>query len=146
MQSTQNPTAPAADTDDQTVITPADILRGAARYLEIHGWIQASYYANHADPFPPACAIGAIGMAAHGRLMTIPTDHGTGVRDCRRAVDYLNSYLTDTGEIRPQSDDWDTTPATAFDWNDLDDQAAEDVVATLRAAADNYDRTHGGTR
>ncbi len=142
MHRTQNPTAPAADTDIPTVdVTPADILRGAARYLELHGWIQRDHYSNQGGPFPPACAIGAIGMAAHGRLIAIPTDFGSGVGDCRRAVDYLTAYLDDLG-ITTTGDEWSTEPATFYDWNDRDDQSAANVVRTLLGAADNYDRTH----
>ncbi len=139
MHRTHNPTAPAADTDGLSLVTPADILRGAARYLELHGWIQRDHYSNQGGPFPPACAIGAIGMAAHGRLITIPTDHGPGARDCRHALNHLACYLDDLGITTPVADDWSTEPATPIDWNDRDDQTAEQVIATLRAAAVAYD-------
>ncbi len=141
MHRTQHPTAPAADTDDLVVVTLADILRGAARYLELRGWTQRNYYTNAADPFPPACAFGAIGLAAHGRLITIPTEYGPGIRDCRRAIDYLTRYLEDIGDIA-YGDEWSPEPTNPFEWNDRDSQTAETVIATLRAAADNYDRDH----
>ena len=138
MHRTQNPTGTAADTDDTIVVTPADILRGAARYLEIHGWTQRDHYSNQGGPFPPACALGAIGMAAHGHLVVLPCNSGPGRRDARRARQYLTDYLTDLGIIAAPADEWDTTPATVYDWNDRDDQTAETVIATLHAAADEY--------
>ena len=69
MHRTQNPNASAADTiDDATlVVTPADILRGAARYLETHGWIQGNYYNADGGAFPAACALGARGRATCAR-------------------------------------------------------------------------------
>ncbi len=138
MHRTQIPTVSAADTDGFAPVTPADILRGAARYLEIHGWTQRDHYSNQGGPFPPACALGAIGMAAHGRLVALPCNSGPGRSDARRARQYLTDYLTDLGTITAPADDWDTTPATVYDWNDRDEQTAETVIATLRAAADNY--------
>ncbi|MEU5529480.1 hypothetical protein ABZ744_21350 [Micromonospora chersina] len=122
-------------------LTPADILRCAARYLELHGWIQRDYYSNAASPFPPACVLGAIGMAAHGRLIALPCNSGSGRREARRARKYLTAYLTDTGMLTIPANDWQSWP-TATDWNDRDGQTAENVIATLRAAADNYDWTH----
>ncbi|MFI7248131.1 DUF6197 family protein [Micromonospora chalcea] len=133
----KQPTTPGALAD----LTPADTLRCAARYLEIHGWIKGTYYSNQGGTFPPACAVGAIGMAAHGRLITIPATHGSGARDCTRAIDYLTDYLTDLGIIAC-GDDWNTAPTGAIEWNDRDDQTAEQVITTLRAAADNYDWDH----
>jgi hypothetical protein len=53
-------------------VTPAAVLRGAAAYLQRHGWIRGAYYDATDHPFPAACAVGAIGMAAHGRRTTIP--------------------------------------------------------------------------
>ncbi len=138
-----HPTHPTTTRPAQAVdISPADILRGAARYLEIHGWTQASYYTNAADPFPPACALGAIGMAAHGRLIPIPTDSGAGARDCRRAIDYLTRYLDDLGVTATTGDDWSTDPVTPIDWNDRDSQSAQTVITALRAAADAYAWAH----
>lgn len=138
MNPTQKPLHdPAALAD----LTPADILRCAARYLEIHGWTQRNYYTNAADPFPPACVVGAIGMAAHGRLATIPTSTGAGARDCTRALDYLTAHLTDLGVIS-DAGDWDTAPTDPIEWNDRDDQSAETVITALRLAADDYDWSH----
>ncbi|MFI7210552.1 hypothetical protein ACIBP4_02580 [Micromonospora maritima] len=138
MNPTQKPTTTLGALAD---LNPADILRCAARYLEIHGWTQRDYYSNQGGTFPPACAVGAIGMAAHGRILAVPGERGSGARDCTRAVDYLTDYLSDLGIIAC-GDDWNTAPTDVIDWNDRDDQTAEQVITTLRAAADNYDWNH----
>jgi hypothetical protein len=143
MHRTQNPTAPAADTiDDSTVVvTPADILRGAATYLETHGWTQGSYYGTP-RPFPCADVTGALGMSAHGMITDCPSLDGPNVRDCNHAFTYLTGYLIDQGHVSTTGDHWDITPASAGEWNDRDDQSAANVIATLRAAADDYDWHH----
>ncbi|OJF10399.1 DUF6197 family protein [Couchioplanes caeruleus] len=159
MNRTQNPTGTAADTDSPTVVvTPADILRGAAYYLEEHGWNRRNYYAEGYKPFPPACVAGAIGMAAFGRcvdllyLNTDPRVDREGLRDYQRAVDFFCTYRTDQMQIALDTYDpasGDPTPEWDFDlyaWNDHAGQTAEHVIATLRAAADEYDRTHGSLR
>ena len=67
-----HPTHPTPARPAQAVdISPADILRGAARYLELHGWTQGDYYAPTPAsplPFPPACAVGALYTAARRRI------------------------------------------------------------------------------
>jgi hypothetical protein len=155
MHRTHNPTAPAANTDDLSVITPATILRGAATYLENHGWTQGRYYGAN-DPFPPVCADGALGMAAFGRTNAgLPGETKTaGYRDYNRARDAFNQYLVDNGH-RPHCDDpWcqcqntddcrcdsdDTNVLFAF--NDDDQRTKDDVIQALNAAADDYDWTH----
>lgn len=123
-------------------LTPADTLRCAARYLELRGWTQGVYYGltDH-TPFPPACSDGAIGVAAYGYLALVPADEhqDSGFRDYNRAVSYLVDYLDLHGDTDPDN-------PNPFDWNDRPSRTAEQVIATLRAAADDYDRTHGGTR
>ncbi|MEV6845463.1 hypothetical protein [Actinoplanes sp. NPDC051411] len=140
MHRTQNPTGPAADTDDTTpVVTPADIMRGAALYLEIHGWHQRDYYATTSEPFPAADVAGAIGMAAHGGFHDVPSIAGPHVRDYIVAYAYLTTYLLDQGEIAPRDDD---PLSNVNQWNDDPSQTVEKVTATLRSAADEYDWQH----
>ncbi|MFU8854915.1 hypothetical protein ACNAW0_28695 [Micromonospora sp. SL1-18] len=143
-----NPTQKPLDNSGALAdLTPAVILRCAARYLEIRGWTQGVYYSDQAGMFPPACAIGAIGMAAHGVLTDGPENHGPNVRDCNKAVDYLSAYLHDHGHINLDLGDWNndgdpTLPYSTGDWNDRHDRTIEQVITTLRAAADDYDWTH----
>ena len=64
MHRTQNPTCSAADTADPSVVTPADILRGAADYLEAHGWTQKVYYVLRKGYAPPGAGTGPGGDAS----------------------------------------------------------------------------------
>ncbi|MBW6436708.1 hypothetical protein KZ829_23480 [Actinoplanes hulinensis] len=139
MNRTQNPTGPAADTTTDVVVTPALTLRGAADYLELRGWTQRYYYGK-ARPFPPACATGALGMAADGTVTNHSLWYGPASGgDAHRAWRYLLGYLAEHGETTSFSEPGLTSVA---DWNDQDDQTAENVIATLRAAADEYDWQH----
>jgi hypothetical protein len=143
MNPTQNLSVSAADTDTPAeVVTPATILRGAATYLETHGWTQGDYYAT-TSPFPPACAAGAIVMAAHGTRIEDPLACYTATtREFRLAIEALNSYLIDQGAVIPDPDEWSAEPTSSLDWNDRDERTADAVIAALRAAADEYDWQH----
>ncbi|MBB2941818.1 hypothetical protein FB565_001522 [Actinoplanes lutulentus] len=142
MNRTQNPTSSAADTTTEPTVTLADTLRGAARYLEVRGWHQGDYYAYNDRAFPGACVVGAIGMAAHGEVRFCPILDGPNVRDCNRAVAYLTGYLIDQGVIVADGDEWTTESINPSEWNDRDGQTPGNVIATLRAAADEYDWQH----
>jgi hypothetical protein len=139
MHRTQKLSVSAADTDDTLpVVNPADILRGAARYLELHGWHRRDYYATTSMPFPAADVAGAIGMAAHGGFHDVPSLEGPNLHDFQTAYTCLTTYLIDQGKItegndRVQNVSW---------WNDDPWQTVENVTATLRAAADEYDWQH----
>ncbi|MEH1056165.1 hypothetical protein V6U89_13235 [Micromonospora sp. CPCC 206171] len=124
-------------------LTPADILRCAARYLEVHGWNQGTYYPPTDDnPFPPACVSAAIGMATHGHRMPVPHEvkNASALREYSRAIDALSDFLSIDEPSSWTSGDGD--PTCPFTWNDRPAQTAEQVIATLRAAADDYDWSH----
>jgi hypothetical protein len=127
-----NPThQPAVD----VIVTPADILRGAARYLQLHGWHQGDLYADTpAAITPPACALGAIGMAAFGGRISTAED-GRDESDYRHATDALIDYLYLTGADVAGT-------GSLGDWNDEDGRTAAEVIAALNAAADEWDRQH----
>jgi hypothetical protein len=143
MNRTQNPTGTAADTTTDLVVTPALTLRGAASYLELHGWTTGDYYARPLPvrvlPFPPADTVGALGMAAHGTVTDCPLLDGPHVQDCNRAFGYLACYLDEQGETTEPHQPGLTSVS---EWNDRPGQAADNVIAILRAAADEYDWTH----
>jgi hypothetical protein len=141
MHRTQNLTVSAADTDTTPVVTPADILRGAATYLEAHGWNQRSYYEATTDPFPAACALGAIGMAAHGTRTDCPEIQGPGIREFNKAAEHLRWYLLNEGHVTLGPDQWGM-PTEVGAWNDQDWHDIEHVTTALRAAADDYDWRH----
>jgi hypothetical protein len=96
-------------------------------------------------------------MAAYGRITTCPgrETQDPGYRDYIRAVDYLNGYLLRIG-YQPPCDAWcpggtdclccNDETEVVFAWNDDEQAIKDDVVRGLTAAADDYDRTHGGTR
>jgi hypothetical protein len=152
MQPTQEP----SDTGI-TEVTPAVILRGAARYLQLHGWIQGLLYADDPSLTPAACGLGAIGMAAFGRRLPTYEDVPAPAewRDYNRACDALDDYLNLTGAkaaaFLDDIDHWadeTTDGAEVNDWNDEIGRTADEVIAALNAAADQWDNTHvaGGAR
>ena len=146
MHRTQNPTGPAADTDLPAVdVTPADILRGAARYLELHGWTQGDYYARTGEPFPPADMTGAIAVATFGYITDCPFyEPAPIVREYWQTVEILAVYLDGVELFNPDADH-----GSPYRWNDDPARTAEQVITVLRAAADDYDRTRaadGGAR
>jgi hypothetical protein len=161
MHTTHHITSSGADTDTPVAVTPADTMRGAARYLTAHGLHQGSYYPGPDQPsdpgyqpFPPACAVGALAMAAHGRRhdsVYSCLDQPAGLRAFNSAVNALTDYL-DRVEEPPPGDPllWDATiidqGSNPFAWNDHPDRTADQVIAVLYAAADDWDRTHGGAR
>jgi hypothetical protein len=151
MHRTQNPTSSAADTANRSVVTPADILRGAARYLEEHGWHRGAYYGGTpGQPFPPADAVGAIGMAAYGTRqddLYTPDAPADDIRGFRRAVDCFCDYLGRTEPMCRLSGDEDIDldlELSPFVWNDDPARHRLHVVLALNAAAKDWDRTHGG--
>ncbi|GLY97645.1 hypothetical protein [Actinoplanes sp. NBRC 103695] len=154
MHRTHIPAVGTADTADET-ITPAVILRGAARYLAIRGWVQNVYYGGTpGDAFPPACADGAIGLAAFGFCHPTPMNATDvpGFRSYNIARAFLNAHLIGLG-YRPPCDPWcpegeyclcaNDTTEVVFAWNDDDTRTAAEVIAAFNDAADDYDLTHG---
>ncbi len=116
--------------------TPADLLRCAARYLQLHGWIQGQFFDLLCEqPFPPACALGAISIAASGRCIAQPlTDLDDESSDATiRATRALAAYL---------DPDYDPGYLSAIDivgdWNDHTGRTLDDVLDALTTAADGY--------
>ncbi len=123
--------------------TPADTLRQAAAYLRRHGWIQHRYFSDPSVATSPACAVGALYVASHGRPNTDPHrdlfDEDT-TTDAH--VEFLNAELALTLFLARHRAD---TPARGvYRWNDHPARTATDVIATLYAAADDFDT--GGSR
>jgi hypothetical protein len=137
MNSTQKLSTTPASVD----FSPADVLRAAALYIERHGWLQGAFYpVHHRTAFPPACVAGAVRIAACGRLIRFWDDltfEETLI--VRRADKVLAGHLDGA--------DLDADALTVVStWNDEDWRTATDVIRGLRGAADEWDRTHGGTR
>jgi hypothetical protein len=126
--------------------TPADLLRGAADYLETHGWHQRAVYDRRGDSAtPPACAMGALYLVAYGDLATADdvgyeVDLTPAVRDALRL---LSAHVVDTTGRYPDHD-FGEYQTVIGDWNDEDRRTITDVTAALRAAADTWHLVHGG--
>src|SRR5262245_39203735 len=102
MHPTHHPPAPV-----EVDVTPADILRGAALYLQRHGWTQGDYYdRSRPQPFPPACAAGAVQCAVTGAPVTdLDEDQRPHVdRALGVLADYLNTESTDRVDPDPDVD------------------------------------------
>ncbi|MBQ0902656.1 hypothetical protein [Micromonospora sp. U21] len=143
MKATQNPPTAAP-------VTPADLLRMAALYLRRHGWHQGTYYAHTTDnPTPPACAAGAIGIACTGHTVEhfSHLDPDT-LADYLAALGVFVDYLDTTAPVFFIDEDGYLLDeyTSPYSWNDDPARTAEQVVAALEAAADEWDRlrTQGG--
>lgn len=95
-------------------MTIAEVLEGAANYIEEHGWQQ-----GHAGvPGGPRCLAGAI----HSAIGVEPVHHGL--------VDLLpKEFRSALNAVGKQTQ---TSPVL---WNDLPGRTKEQVIDALRAAA-----------
>ena len=124
-----------APTAIRALVTPAVTLRATALYLDRHGWCQGSYYDQAATVFTPAaCLVGALGMVCYGGPVDAPAlnYHDPRFGEFDAAYAYLDRYLLDRYEL------------VAYEFNDARGRTADEVIAALRSAADEWDRTHGG--
>jgi hypothetical protein len=122
--------------------TPADTLRDAAAYLAEHGWIQGEAFATTTAEQPACCVYGAIRIACGGS----PRAYVTSDQDIAisRAMYALAIHLHPG--YRPHHRDGNLNPfipaqRIVTGWNDQQ-TAADDVIAALHAAADEWDRHH----
>jgi hypothetical protein len=94
----------------------AEVLHAAANQIETYGWLQGNFYdAGEGDPSKcSACALGAIEAQAGGE------------GDTEWAAPL--ALLRFLGLTPSRS--------SITQWNDYPDQTAENVIATLRKAAD----------
>jgi hypothetical protein len=130
-------------------MTPAVLLRGAALYLERHGWTKGEIFANSDTerPFPAACTIGAINVTAHGRPVLSSTDGADDdlTDSAIRAMRVFAAWLDPDYDFG-----FNSTSAIDIlgDWNDHDDRTAQEVIEALRDAANEWDGIHptGGAR
>ena len=120
--------------------TPAGTLACAADYLSRHGWTRGVYYASTAET-PPACVIGALAIAAYGYPHPDPYSDtfapDSADSDCWHRFVTAEHYLYDYLDLRPIDRD-SLEPETLYHWNDDPARTAAEVIATLRAAADEH--------
>ncbi|GIJ44517.1 hypothetical protein Val02_14030 [Virgisporangium aliadipatigenens] len=141
-----HPTQKPASTAVEETFNPAQALRGAALYLERHGWIPSDAYAWTATPpaFPAATARDAIAYAVLGAPIDTTDDyldreaHG----DFEYALGVFADFLYWTGNAVDHLD-VDIADLDIYDvatrWNDAPDRTAEQVITALRDAADDFD-------
>jgi hypothetical protein len=135
MQSTQNQVTDTVTPTATPTVTPAQTLRAAARYLQLHGWIQGAYYDPTATVFTPAaCVVGAIGMVCFGGPVDAPAQHfdDPGFPDFEAAVAYLDRYLIERFHV------------CVYDFNDAWGRTEADVIFALDEAADAWERRNSG--
>ncbi|MBX7264787.1 hypothetical protein KIF24_01090 [Micromonospora sp. Llam7] len=136
MHATQNEVA-------EQVTTPARTLRDAALYLSRHGWTQGAYYDATSGSFtPPACLVGAVGMVCYGGPVDAPAQmfDAPEFADFESALVHLDRHL----DAVVSDDEYKSGFDTVYDFNDAKDRTSGEVIAVLRAAANEWDRTNGG--
>jgi hypothetical protein len=150
MKATHNPPT----LDDDPTMTPAALLRGAALYLQRHGWTQGQFFELLADtdgPLPPACTSGAINICVIGRPAlaadvsdTDPDESAAAITAMRVFAAYLDPDYTfhDLTCLGPSAID------VIGDWNDDKGRTLDDVVQALNEAANDWETAHptGGAR
>ena len=128
-------------------LTPALLLRCAARYLDTYGRTTGEFFDLLSDQvFPPACAGGAINIAAHGRPI-LCSDDGADDAVTDAAITAMRVFAAHLDADYAAGD----TTVSAIDiiggFNDDPHTTDTDVIAALTAAADDWDRLHpGGAR
>lgn len=148
-----NPTRqPPVGTATDDAMTPAALLCGAADYLRRYGHTQHQFYdlvTAEGGLFPPACASGAIIMAAYGQCQIngiLDRDDEPEAVAALRAMRVFADYL-DGGP-----DPVDAYPVSSIDiigdWNDHDGRTPGEVIDALTDAATTWQDTHpcGGAR
>lgn len=124
-------------------VTPARVLRDAARYLIEHGWCQSGLFdvdPDRVDPIPagarpPACALGAV-------LITV---HGT-VEQCLRALagDITDDPTITTEVVEAQVRQFGLEPAGLA--SGADPRAHDPAVRALAQHLADTDTDSGGLR
>ncbi len=125
--------------------TPAEVLRCAAAYVAAHGFHQGDMFATTTNPFPAACAQGAVKMAILGHTFgEYTTEQG---RLFDRTMTALVAYLDTRFNLLPVDDDEEPDEyADPFqivaDWNDEPGRTSHQLVTALLRAADEWEFFH----
>lgn len=138
MNATHHPAPPLASL--------AQPLRDAADYLQQYGWSHHQLYASTDTATPAATLVGALAIVCYGRPNPKPYHYPYFApdRDAHGYTSFIiaNLILGDFIGIDEMTDsDGQAIEYTLTDWNNEDYQSGACVIATLRAAATDYD--HG---
>jgi hypothetical protein len=144
MKPTQTPTTtPAPDP-----LRPSALLRGAALYLNKYGWIKGDFFDLLTEQtFPPACALGAINICAHGRPIVNSDDLADdGLTDAAISAARAFAAYLDSDYAAGVKDTSAIDIVSAY--NDHKDTILAEVVDFLHQAANDWETTHptGGAR
>jgi hypothetical protein len=144
MKATHPPTiTPVSDP-----MRPSALLRCAASYIEINGRTTGEFFDMLSDrPFPPACAGGAIGMAAHGRPV-LCSDDDTDDAASDAAITAMRVFAAHLDGDYAAGDHTVSAIDIIGAFNDNPHTTDTDVVLALHEAAEDWDRAHhtGGAR
>ena len=121
-------------------LTPAALLRGAALYLERHGWTTGEIFApaTEENSLPNACAIGAINVAAHGRPVLSSLD-GTDDDLTNAAILAMRVFAVWLDPDYKFGINGTSAIDIIGDWNDHTGRIAAEVIEALRDAANEWD-------
>jgi hypothetical protein len=148
VKATHNPPNPAAsahltipDSADPA-LPPSLLLQCAATYIATYGRTTGEFFDMLADTaFPPACAGGAINIAAHGRpILCADDDADDAVTDAAITAMRVFAASLDADYGNGTGDTSAIDIIAAF--NDNPHTTDTDVIAALNEAADEWDRAH----
>ena len=129
-------------------LPPSLLLRCAATYIEIYGRTTGEFFdLLSAQPFPPACAGGAINIAAHGRPV-LCSDDGTDDAVTDAAITAMRVFAASLDPDFAAGDHSVCAIDIVSGFNDDPHTTDTDVILALTEAADDWDRAHipGGAR
>jgi len=135
---TDNPDEGRADVDQ---LTPAQILRRAAAYLQRYGFHQGDMFVSTTtSPNPAACAQGAVKMAICGNPYANYTLGQAALFDLTMTVLAEHLGMPCYWDTDPLLDK-EPAPAAEWvaDWNDDRARTAEQVITAMTATANDWD-------
>lgn len=135
---------PTTDTINDPM-NPAALLRAAVIYLNSHGWTQGTFFLSFdPEPFPPACALGAINVCAHGEptLSAVRPDDDPNTDAAIAAMRVFAAYLDPDYGIHHLDHEATCAIDVIGDWNDDKARTLGEVVEALTDAARDWETAH----
>src|SRR5436305_10827708 len=138
MHPTHKPAQPVGVGIDPVELTPAEVLHGAALYIQRHGLHRGEMFANLRAATPAACAQGGLKMAVCGGPDVTWTPATSSVFD--HALGVLADYLRTQYAVWTPEEFIDDPAILVAEWNDRIATDLQEVTNALNAAADQWDR------